>query len=124
MKKLPAQEVKALVLRLHDAQSCIAREYRFASWADLIAYIDASAFAHREQATLIQRCLGLVYGADVTGTYAAARPRVAVTLLGGDTRNVKTTFDHDVPRSKAVRAGRGCDFRRPSPLRPARSNYA
>jgi hypothetical protein len=75
------KELKALDLCLHDAQSCIAREYGFASWADLSAYVDASAFAHREQAALIQRWLGLVYGADVTGTYAAARPRVAVTLL-------------------------------------------
>jgi ankyrin repeat protein len=74
-------EVKALALRLHDAQSCIAREYGFVSWADLSAYVDANAFAHREQAALIQRWLGLVYGADVTGTYAAARPRVAMTLL-------------------------------------------
>jgi hypothetical protein len=76
------EEVKALALRLHDAQSCIARQHGFASWADVVAYVDASAFAHREQAVLIQRWLGLVYGADVTGSYAAARPRVAMTLLG------------------------------------------
>ncbi|WP_233828771.1 ankyrin repeat domain-containing protein [Paraburkholderia sp. ZP32-5] len=75
------EDVKALALRLHDAQSCIAREYGFVSWADLTAYADASAFAHREQAALIRRWLGLVYGADVTGTYAASRPRVAVKLL-------------------------------------------
>ncbi|RAR53365.1 hypothetical protein C7401_12881 [Paraburkholderia unamae] len=68
-------------LRLHDAQSCLAREYGFASWADLSAYADASALAHRERTALIRRWLGLAYGADVTGTYAAARPRVAVKLL-------------------------------------------
>jgi hypothetical protein len=75
------KEVKALDLRLHDAQSSIAREYGFASWADLSAYVDASALAHRTQAWLVRRWLGLVYGADVTGTYASVRPRVAMTLL-------------------------------------------
>ena len=74
-------EVKALQLRLHDAQSCIAREYGFSSWADLSLYVATSAFAHHEQAVLIRRWLGLVYGGDVTGTYYAARPRVAVQLL-------------------------------------------
>ena len=28
-------------LRLHDAQSCIAREYGFASWADLQGFVTA-----------------------------------------------------------------------------------
>jgi len=74
-------EVTALQLRLHDAQSCIAREYGFSSWADLALYVETSAFAHREQAVLIRRWFGLVYGGDVTGTYDAARPRVAVQLL-------------------------------------------
>jgi hypothetical protein len=74
-------EVTALQLRLHDAQSCIAREYGLPSWADLSLYVETSAFAHREQAVLIRRWFGLVYGGDVTGTYDAARPRVAVQLL-------------------------------------------
>jgi hypothetical protein len=74
-------EVTVLQLRLHDAQSCIAREYGFSSWADLALYVETSAFAHQEQAVLIRRWLGLVYGGDVTGTYDAARPRVAVQLL-------------------------------------------
>jgi hypothetical protein len=74
-------EVTALELRLHDAQSCIAREYGFSSWADLALYVETSAFAHDDLAGLIRRWLGLVYGGDVTGTYDAARPRVAVQLL-------------------------------------------
>ncbi|RFU48972.1 ankyrin repeat domain-containing protein [Paraburkholderia sp. DHOC27] len=74
-------EVIALDLRLHDAQSCIAREYGFASWADLALYVETSAFAQREQAVLTRRWLGLVYGGDVTGSYDAARPRVAAQLL-------------------------------------------
>jgi hypothetical protein len=74
-------EVIALQLRLHDAQSCIAREYGFSSWADLNLFVETSAFAHHEQAVLIRRWLGLAYGGDVTGTYDAARPRVEVQLL-------------------------------------------
>jgi ankyrin repeat protein len=74
-------EVRALQLRLHDAQSCIAREYGFSSWADLAAYVEASAFAHQEQAVLLRRWLSLAYGGDVTGSYDAARPRVAAQLL-------------------------------------------
>ncbi|MGF6243697.1 ankyrin repeat protein [Paraburkholderia sp. GAS38] len=74
-------EVVALQLRLHDAQSCIAREYGFPSWAELSVHVEASGLAHHEQAVLIRRWLGLAYGGDVTGTYLAARPRVAVQLL-------------------------------------------
>jgi hypothetical protein len=74
-------EVIALELRLHDAQSCIAREYGFSSWADLALYVETSAFAHQEHAVLIRRWLGLAYGGDVTGTYFGARPRVAAQLL-------------------------------------------
>jgi hypothetical protein len=74
-------EIAALQLRLHDAQSCIAREFGFSSWADLALYVETSAFAHHEQEVLMRRWLGLAYGGDVTGTYDAARPRVAVQLL-------------------------------------------
>lgn len=74
-------KVKALDLRLHDAQSCVAREYGFASWADLNAFVDINPFAQREQGALISRWLGLVYHGDITGSYVAARPRVAAKLL-------------------------------------------
>jgi ankyrin repeat protein len=74
-------EVLALQLRLHDAQSCIAREYGFASWAELCLQVETRAFAHHERAVLIRQWLGLAYGGDVTGTYDVARPRVAAQLL-------------------------------------------
>jgi hypothetical protein len=74
-------EIATLELRLHDAQSCIAREYGFVSWADLALYVETSVLAHREQTALIRRWLALAYGSDVTGTYYAPRPRVAVHLL-------------------------------------------
>ena len=46
---LPAAAAKSddaimiLGLRLHDAQSCVAREYGFASWLDLRSFVEARA---------------------------------------------------------------------------------
>ncbi|HDR9708383.1 TPA: hypothetical protein QDC28_008059, partial [Burkholderia aenigmatica] len=74
-------ETLALGLRLHDAQSCIAREYGFASWADLGAFVETHALAGQPRSQLIRRWLDLAYGGDVTGGYDAPRPRVAVQLL-------------------------------------------
>src|SRR5258707_4692525 len=37
-------------LRLHDAQSCVAREYCFASWTDLERYVEVHAGARTESA--------------------------------------------------------------------------
>jgi hypothetical protein len=75
-----SEEITALRLRLHDARSCIAREYGFASWADLSLHVEAGAFARGDRATLIRRWLALAYGGDVTGNYDAARPRLAAHL--------------------------------------------
>ncbi|HHV7526065.1 TPA: hypothetical protein ACUNF5_007699, partial [Burkholderia orbicola] len=68
-------ETLALGLRLHDAQSCIAREYGFASWADLGAFVETHALARQPRSLLSRRWLDLAYGADVTGGVDAARPR-------------------------------------------------
>jgi len=75
-----SEQTKALRLRLHDAQSCIAREYGFASWADLSLHVEAGAFAQGEQASLLRRWLALAYGGDVTGNFDAARPSLAARL--------------------------------------------
>ncbi|WP_322081253.1 hypothetical protein [Burkholderia sp. BCC1972] len=74
-------EALALGLRLHDAQSCIAREYGFASWADLGVFVETQALARQQRSLLVRRWLGLAYGGDVTGGGDAARPRVAAQLL-------------------------------------------
>lgn len=74
-------EAIALGLRLHDAQSCIAREYGFASWADLGVFVETQALARQQRSLLIRRWLGLAYGGDVTGGVDVARPRVAAQLL-------------------------------------------
>ncbi|WP_322087403.1 hypothetical protein [Burkholderia sp. BCC1999] len=74
-------EALALGLRLHDAQSCIAREYGFASWADLGAFVETHALGAQPRSQLIRRWLDLAYGGDVTGGFGASRPRVAAQLL-------------------------------------------
>ena len=77
----PPSAIAALKLHLHDAQSCIAREYGFVSWLDLTAHVEAQALAHGDRSARVTNWLLLVYGGDVTGSYALARPRVAAHLL-------------------------------------------
>src|SRR5262245_1835530 len=60
-------EIAALELRLHDAQSCVARAYGFASWADLRAYVEAEAAAHGDRAARVLRWLKLVYAGELGG---------------------------------------------------------
>ena len=42
--------IASLELRLHDAQSCLAREYGFASWPDLKRYVEVQAAAQKQRA--------------------------------------------------------------------------
>jgi len=70
-----------LGLRLHDAQSCVAREYGFLSWADLKSFVEARV-AHRDDgAALPLRWLRLVYAGHIAGGANRARPGVAARLL-------------------------------------------
>jgi ankyrin repeat protein len=75
------EEIVALKLRLHDAQSCVARSYGFASWADLRAYVEAEAAARDDRAGRTLRWLALAYAGDVSGGASRANPRVAVRML-------------------------------------------
>jgi ankyrin repeat protein len=75
------KELTALALRLHDMQSCIAREYGCASWNDLSDAVDlrrASA-----QALDVQRMQWLrwVYGGELAGGPGRARPDLAARML-------------------------------------------
>ena len=82
---LPAAAIAAFDLRLHDAQSCVARQYGFVSWAELSLHVEAQghdqAFGHDDKATAARRWLALAYGGDVTGSLAASRPGLAAQLL-------------------------------------------
>jgi hypothetical protein len=71
----PAQ-LRGRELHLHDAQSCIAREYGFASWAALKAQVEVAALRQLSREDALKRWLLLVYGGGYTG-----RPAKAVRLL-------------------------------------------
>lgn len=68
-------------LRLHDAQSCIAREYGFKSWTDLKQFVDIRTAANSDQASFVLAWLRLVYAADIVGGANRARPELAARLL-------------------------------------------
>jgi ankyrin repeat protein len=75
-------EIAALELRLHDAQSCIARSYGFVSGSDLKQYVEAQSGPRDDRAGLLRRWLAFVYSGDVDGRgIERANPRVAARML-------------------------------------------
>lgn len=68
-------------LRLHDAQSCVAREYGFASWADLQGFVVARRAQADDPGKALLHWLGLAYAGDICGGMNRARPAVALRLL-------------------------------------------
>lgn len=77
-------ELSSLELRLHDAQSCLAREHGFASWPDLKQYLEVQAAARSERAARVLHWAQLIYSGDVSGTVNRANPRVALRLLADE----------------------------------------
>jgi ankyrin repeat protein len=77
-------ELSSRALRLHDAQSCIAREHGFASWPDLKRYVEVQAVTQKELAVRVLHWAQLVYSGDVSGTVNRANPRVALRILADD----------------------------------------
>jgi len=71
-------------LRLHEAQSCIAREHGFASWSDLKRYVEVQAITQNERAVRVLHWAQLLYSGDVSGTVNRANPRVALRILADD----------------------------------------
>ena len=78
------EDILSLQLRLHDAQSCLAREHGFASWADLKRYVDVQAATRKERSARIVHWAQLLYSGDVSGTVNRANPRVALRILADD----------------------------------------
>lgn len=78
---LTDEEIFSLGLRLHDAQSCLAREHDFKSWADLKSYVEAQAASRSGRAARVLRWAQLVYAGDASGTVSRANPRVALRML-------------------------------------------
>jgi ankyrin repeat protein len=75
-------EIAGLGLRLHDMQSCIAREYGFPSWTDLRSFVEAAAA--RDSGAIVLGWLRLVYAADIAGGVNRERPAVAARMLDDD----------------------------------------
>lgn len=76
--------IAAMDLRLHDAQSCLAREYGFVSWAELMGFVaarNAHAEAIADPARARLRWLQLAYAGDVAGGTQRAQPAVAARML-------------------------------------------
>jgi len=78
------EDLSSRGLRLHDAQSCIAREYGFASWPDLKRYVEVQAVVQKERAVRVLHWAQLLYSGDVSGTVNRANPRVALRILADD----------------------------------------
>ena len=76
--------ISSLQLRLHDAQSCIAREHGFASWPDLKRYVEVQMATRSERSARVLHWAQLLYSGDVSGTANRANPRVALRMLADD----------------------------------------
>lgn len=70
---IPAVDLAAQPLRLHDAQSCLAREYGFASWTDLKTYVEWKTAGRTATAAERERWLHLVYDGNPRERTLAAR---------------------------------------------------
>jgi hypothetical protein len=81
---LSNEDLSSRGLRLHDAQSCIAREHGFASWPDLKRYVEVQAVAREERAVRVLHWLQLIYRGDVSNTAGLANLRVGLRMLAED----------------------------------------
>jgi ankyrin repeat protein len=71
------ESLAARELHLHDAQSCLSREYGFRSWAELKTYVDWKSSGKQDGESVRRRWVSLVYGEG----YGDPRPRLAIQLL-------------------------------------------
>jgi ankyrin repeat protein len=71
----------AMQLRLHDMQSCLAREHGFASWTELKDNVELQRARARDARSLQLYWLRLVYGGDVAGGPGRPRPEAAARVL-------------------------------------------
>ena len=75
------EALAAMDLRLHDAQSAVAREHGFASWSELSGYVEACQRLAADPETSRLHWLALVYAGDVAGGTHRAQPALARRLL-------------------------------------------
>jgi ankyrin repeat protein len=68
-------------LRLHDMQSCVAREYGFDSWNELKDAVELRRAQAKDMMAVRRYWLGMVYGGDVAGGAVRPRPELAAKVL-------------------------------------------
>jgi len=73
--------IQAAGFRLHDAQSCLAREYGFASWTDLKAFVEVVRQQAGDLPALRRAFLGFAYAGEIAGGMNKSRPGLARRLL-------------------------------------------
>jgi len=76
-----AAALTAMQLKLHDAQSAIAREHGFASWNDLKDAVELRRARSQDLRALRLHWAGLVFGGDLTGGSSRPRPELAARVL-------------------------------------------
>lgn len=67
--------------RLHDMQSCLAREYGCATWNELKDAVELRRARAEDARTFRRYWLGLVYGGDLAGGTVRPRPELAARIL-------------------------------------------
>jgi ankyrin repeat protein len=87
----------AMMLRLHDMQSCLAREHGFANWAELKDGVNLRHAREQDALALKRHWLALVYGSDLTGGSARRRPELAAKLLSDDGSSATSDLIGDDP---------------------------
>jgi ankyrin repeat protein len=114
--------IAALGLRLHDAQSCLAREYGFPSWRDLASFVAAQRAYGADRAASIRNWAGLVYAGDISGSTNRASPEAAARMIedhpdmiGGDAYLACAVGDGAVLRA-AIKLDAGWPNRPGGPL--------
>ncbi|SDY72128.1 hypothetical protein SAMN05518854_102368 [Variovorax sp. YR266] len=114
--------IAALGLRLHDAQSCIAREYGFVSWTDLQGFVLARRSQVEDPAKAVLQWLRLVYAGDIAGGVNRARPALALRLLDespgllGDDPILACAIGNEAPIRQAIERDPGWVNRAGGPL--------
>lgn len=73
--------ITGMGLRLHDAQSCVAREYGLMSWADLQGFVAARRAQSDDPQQAVWHWLQCVYAGDIAGGMGRGRPALALRLL-------------------------------------------
>jgi len=89
------EAIAALGLRLHDAQSCLAREHGFASWADFQGFVLARRALVDDPERATQQWLRLVYAGDIAGGNHSARPQLAERLWADNSIAIAIAIAYD-----------------------------